>query len=298
MRKILLTSLLLLTFASFVYSAIPWQRFDSFDFSGGLNDSFSPFRVADNEATSLQNVVFTNSGSFKTRDGFTRTMTGNTLGGGVATNGLFFYQPTSGTKFLVGVFSDDKIRKMDYATGGGPDGGFNANPGSTGGDDITGSLSFSVDADDIASFTVGQDLLIIEDGLNTTAPYKYNGSGNAAALGGSPPNCTMVAFHKRMAWCAGNDSNPSTLFFSDLDDVENWTTGLSGNLSIETNDGSEIRAISPGFDSIYIWKDETIWRVSGDDKDNFELERMVKDVGTLSSDSVQIVGNDFIFYRW
>lgn len=292
MKKLLLIfSILLLV--SPVNAEIRWQRIDTFDYSGGLNDSFSPIRVADNEATSLQNVVFTNSGSFKTRGGFTKTMTGSTLGASVDTNGIFFYQPTSGTKFLVGVFSDNKIRKMDYTVGGGPDGGFNRNVG--GPDDITGALSFSVDQDDIASFAVGEDILIIEDGLNTTAPYKWTGSGVAEALGGSPPNCTMVAYHKRQAWCAGNDSNPSTLFFSDLDDIENWTTGLSGNFSIETNDGSNIRAIKPGFDSMYAWKDESIWRISGDDKDNFELERMVKDVGTCSSDSVQIVGNDFIF---
>lgn len=296
MKKLILLSIVsVVLFAGSINAEIRWPRADFFDYSGGLNDSFSTIKVADNEATSLQNVVFTSSGSFKTRDGFTKTMTQATLGATVDTNGIFFYKPTSGTKFLVGVFSDNKIRKMDYEIGGGPDGGFNASSGADGGDDITGSLIFSVDQDDIASFAVGEDILIIEDGLNTTAPYKYSGSGNAAALGGSPPNCTMVAYHKRMAWCAGNDSNPSTLFFSDLGNIENWTTGLSGNLSIETNDGSNITAIKPGFDSMYAWKDSTIWRISGDDKDNFELERMVKDVGTCSSDSVQIIGNDFIF---
>jgi len=286
MKKLLLIFSILLALTPSAYSAIKWSRADTFDYSGGLNDSFSPIKVADNEATSLQNVVFTNSGSFKTRDGFTKTMTGATLGATTDTNGLVFYQPISGSKFLVGVFSDNTIRKMDYAVGGGPDGGW---------DNITGSLSFSVDQDDIASFAVGEDVLIIEDGINTTAPYVYDGSGTAGELSGSPPNCTMVAYHKRQAFCAGNNTYPSTLYFSDLDDIENWSTDLSGNLSIETNDGTEIRAIKPGFDSMYAWKDRSIWRLSGDDKDNYELERMVKDVGTCSSDSVQIIGNDFIF---
>jgi hypothetical protein len=289
MKKYILLLLILLLPVT-AWGVIDWQRYDYFDYSGGLNDTFSSIRVADNEATSLQNVVFTNSGSFKTRGGSAKTMTGSTLGATTDTNGIFFYQPTSGAKFLVGVFSDNKIRKMDYATGGGPDGGFDNEK-----DDITGSLSFSVDQDDVASFAVGEDILIIEDGLNTTAPYKWTGSGDAADLGGSPPNCTMVAYHKRQAWCAGNNSNPSTLYFSDLDDIENWTTALSGNLTIETNDGSEIRAIEPGFDSMYAWKDFSIWRISGDDKDNYELERMVQGIGTKSSDSIQIVGNDFIF---
>jgi len=295
MKKLITILISALLISTSAYAEIKWPRLDFFDYSGGLNDSFSAIKVADNEATSLQNVVFTSSGSFETRGGFTTTMTGTTLGASVDTNGLVFYQPTSGTRFLVGVFSDNKIRKMDYTVGGGPDGGFNANGGDIGGDDITGSLSFSVDQDDIASFAIGEDTLIIEDGLNTTAPYIYTGSGNATTIGGTPPNCTMVAYHKRQAFCAGNDANPSTLFFSDIDDINNWSTGLSGSTPIETNDGSNITAIEPGFDSMYAWKDESIWRLSGDDKDNYVLERMVKDVGTCSSDSVQIIGNDFIF---
>ena len=282
MKKILLALLFFLIPLS-VWSATIWTPYYFVDNAGGLNDAYSEFKVGDNEAADLQNVVFTTSGSFKTRDGYAK-VNSTTLGSSVAATGLFSYKQSDGDSFLVGVFSDDKIRKME--SNNGPDGTW---------DDITGSLSFNVTQDTISSFAVGEDIAIIEDGLNSTAPYKWNGSGNAAALGGSPPNCKMVAYHKRQAFCAGNDSNPSTLYFSDLEDIENWTTGLSGNTLIETNDGSVIRAIQPGFDALYIWKDKSIWRLSGDDKDNYVLERMVQDVGTLSPDSVQVVGNDFIF---
>lgn len=235
-----------------------------------------------NEAADLQNVTLTTGGAIKTRGGFDNVNSSATVTG----TGLAFYKTVAGSKFIVGVFEDDSIKKMDYGSGSGPDGTW---------DDITGSLSFSVDQDDLSNFAVGEDTLIIEDGLNTTAPYKYTGTGNAADLGGSPPNATMVAFHKRHAFAAGRNTAPSTLFFSDLGDIENWTGGISGNVSVETNDGTIIRAIVPGFDSLYIWKDFSIWRLSGDDKDNFVLQRMVKDIGTLSPHSVVLVGNDFIF---
>lgn len=269
---------------SAISTGMEWIRCDYFENVGGLNNAFSPINVADNEASDIQNFILTTSGNIKTRDGFGR-VNFVSLGASTATNGITYYRPTSGTQYLVAIFSDDTIQKMDFVTTG-PDATW---------DDITGSLSFAVGADNFADFAVGQDILIIEDGLNTTAPYRWNGSGNATALGGSPPNCTMVAYHKRHAFCAGNNSNPSTLYFSNLDDIENWTGGLSGNLPIETNDGSVIRDIEPGFDALYIWKDNSIWRLSGEDKDTFELERMVQDIGTLSSQSVALIGNDFIF---
>lgn len=282
MKKLgLLLTFLLITFVS--SAATIWTPYYYMDNAGGLNDSFSEIKVSDNEASNLKNVVFTTSGSFKTRDGYTKVNT-TTVGASVASTGVFLYGKADGTKFLISVFDDDTIRKMEATNG--PDGTW---------DNITGALSLNIDINRTASFAIGEDILIIEDGFSSTAPYKWTGSGNAVALGGSPPNCTMVAYHKRQAFCAGNSSNLSTLYFSDLNDIENWTTDLSGNLLIETNDGTVIKAIKPGFDSLYIWKDKSIWRLSGDDKDNFIIERMVEGVGCLSSDCSQVVGNDFIF---
>lgn len=280
---LLLTTLFLAT--SLAWAEIVWVDKPFFDASGGLNDGFAPHFIADNEASQLKNVVFTTTGNFKTRDGFDDLNT-TTVGASTATVGLKYYQPTSGTKFLVAVFSDNTIRKMDYQSGGGPDGTW---------DNITGSLTFTNSVTTYPSFAIGEDILIIEDGITTTPPYKWNGSGNATSLGGSPPDCSIVTYHKRHAFCAGKSTAQSTLYFSDLGDIENWTTGLSGNLDIETNDGSIIRALIPGFDSLYIFKDKSIWRLSGDDKDNFQLQRMISDTGTLSKQGVALLGSDIFF---
>lgn len=285
MKRLFSVFLAFLLITSNAFGGVSWSKFSYFDNIGGLNDAFSPIKIGDNEASDLQNVVFTTSGNWKTRGG-TAKLNSSTLGASVICTGLKYYKPTSGTKYIVGIFDNDKIYKMDYSAGGGPDGTW---------DDITGSLSFAIGQNDLASFTIGEDTLIIEDGLNTTAPYKWTGSGNAAALSGSPPNATMVAYHKRMAFAAGNNTNPSTFYFTDVGNIENWTTGLSGNLSIETNDGSIIRAIVPGFDALYFWKDYSIWRLSGDDKDTFQLQRMVSNIGTLSPKSIARIGNDFFF---
>lgn len=274
---------LLLTTNSF--AEIQWVHQDFFSNIGGLNDGFAPTAIENNEASDLQNIVLSTYGTFKTRDGYAK-LNSTTLGASVICTGLKYYAPTSGSKYLVGIFDNDKIYKMDYQVGGGPDGTW---------DDITGSVSFLVGQNNLASFAVGEDTLIIEDGLNTTAPFKWTGSGNVTDLGGSPPNATMVAYHKNMAFAAGNNTYPSTIWYTDIGNIENWTTGLSGNVSVATNDGSSIRVIMPGFDALYIWKDYSIWRLSGDDKDSFQLQRMITGVGCNSPKAVSRIGNDFFF---
>ena len=275
---------LVLFLISPVNAEVNWLRSPFFNNVGGLNNSADSTAISDNEAADIQNIVFTTGGAIKKRDGFT-LINSTATGASVACTGVTYYSPTSGSKFLVSVSDDDKIRKMDYSVGGGPDGTW---------DDITGSISFNV-SNSLASFAVGEDQLLIEDGLNTTAPYVYTGTGNASALGGSPPNCSVIAYHKRHAFCAGNDTNQSTLYHSAIDNVADWTSTTSGNFNVETNDGSIIRALLPGFDALYVFKDFSIWRVTGDDEDTWELQRMVADIGSRSPTSVKLIGNDIFF---
>ncbi|KKN70057.1 hypothetical protein LCGC14_0435040 [marine sediment metagenome] len=289
MKKILSIILGITLLASFSFAAVDWQRFEFFENSGGLNDQFSPILIEDNEASNLQNVVFTKAKHWKTRDGF-KALNTDIIGSDITCTGGIYYRTIKGVKHLVAIFSDGTIRKMDYNANG-PDGTW---------DDITGSIIFLVTQNDLASFAIGEDTLIIEDGVTGTAPYKWTGSGNATDLGGSPPNASIVTYHKRHAFFAGDRDNPSILYFTDLGDIENSTTGLSGNVEIETNDGTIITALAPGFDALYIWKGGSagrgsIWRLSGDDKDTFKLQRMVSDVGTLSPRSVALIGNSFFF---
>ena len=161
-----------------------WRAYDFFNLVGGLNDAFDPTAIAPNEASTLQNVVFTTGGTISKRSGFNRINTAVACGSG-ASIGLFMYKQADGDRFLLSVCpTNDTILKMDYGAGvAGPDGTWDA---------ITGSLSFNVGNDHQADYATAQDTLVIEDGLTTTAPYKWSGSGNAEALGGSPPNASMV----------------------------------------------------------------------------------------------------------
>ena len=277
---------LLLAFLSIQFTAkaeVLWKEYQYFNNSGGLNNGVSPLQIEDSEASDLQNVVFTTGGNWKTRDGFDNINT-SSLGSSVDFIGVKYYRQADGTEFLIGVAEDDKVYKMDYSSGD-PDGTW---------DDITGALSFSAAQDDLADFAIGENTVFFTDGLGTNPVISWSGTGNAAAISGAP-DAKYVAYHKTMAFAAGDTTNPSTLYFSDLGDITEWSSGLSGNISIETNDGSIIRGIKVGFDALYIWKDESIWRLSGDNKDEFTTQRMVQGVGTLCGQSIGRIGNEFIF---
>ena len=276
----IILSILLITAVSF--GAITWQRYSYFKNTGGLNNAFSPITIEDNEASDLQNVVLTTYGAFKTRGGF-RTINSQKFG---ACTGIKYVKFSNGDKFLIGTFADDKIRAMAYDSSG-PTGVWV---------DIT-SDSINVGQNDLSSFVVAQDTLVIEDGVSTTPSFMWHGNVllGACKLKVTPPNATIFAYHKNIGFAAGNSTALSTLYFTDIGDIRNWTTGLSGNINVETNDGSIIRALVPGFDALYIFKDYSIWRLTGSDKDNFQLQRMMHGIGCISPKSIALLGNTFFF---
>ncbi len=290
MRK-LLTGLLCAWLTVGVFLSLTWadqwQAHDFFNLTGGLNDSDDPTAIKPNEASDLQNIVFVTGGAIVKRSGYTTLNTSAVCSPGNVT-GLTFFKLSSGTRFLVAVVdcgATDNIYSMPYGAGtAGPTGTWTSR---------TGALSFNVGADNLADFAAAQDQLVIEDGLNTTPPMVWTGTGNATALGGSPGNQTMVEYHKRIMWAAGNDTNPSTLYFSNLGDIATWTS--TDTINIETNDGQVIRALKSALDCLYIFKDESIWRTCGTNRDDFTTEQMVRGIGTLSNQSVQVINNIFYF---
>lgn len=263
-----------------IEAATKWVPFIFSDNAGGLNDGFSDTAIEDNEASDLQNVVFTTGGAIRKRQGWTK-INPDSVATGIIT-GIHFYKQADGDRFLILVQDNGNISRMDYA-GDVPDGIL----------DQIGGFPNTITANDLADFAIGEDTIIIEDGIGTTPPLAYIGGANVIGLGTGVPNCTMVAYHKLHAFCAGDSTNPSRLFASNLGDISTWTS--TDTIDVETQDGSIIRDLEPGLDALYIWKDKSIWRLSGTDRDNFVLERMVDGTGTLSRRSVAKLENQFLF---
>ena len=262
-----------------------WQALDLFDLRGGLNTTADTTAVAPNEAADIQNMVLDVSGSVSTREGFTR-LTTSAFGSSATATGLAFYKQSGGNRYVVGTLSNgltDSIRKQDYGGNGLPDGIW---------DDITPATGVSFPDDTLADFATVQDVLVIEDGVSTTAPVQWTGSGVATAISGSP-NASMVEFHKRILWFAGRWDARSRVDFSNLDAYNTYTT--TDFILVETDDGQVITGLKSALDCLYVFKTESIWRICGSDRDNLNLEQMVRGIGAASNQSIALINNKFIF---
>lgn len=289
MRKIVLFSLVLLLNIPLAHAQ--WVPFVFLNNTGGLNDGSNPTAIKDNQSPDLQNAIFTIGGEISKRQGFSN-INSSAISATAVFTGITFYKLSDGSRFLVANVADtgnDKYYKMDYAGGtGGPDGTW---------DDITGSLTPSFGANDGSDYATALDVLVIEDGIDSTPPDQWTGTGDAIDLSNAP-NSRYVEYHKNHLFTAGNDTNASQVAFSSIcttssNCLESWT--VTDVFNVETNDGQVVTGLKSGLDALYIWKQESIWRLSGNSRDRFVLEQMVIDIGTCSNSSIAVINNKFIF---
>jgi hypothetical protein len=131
----------------------------------------------------------------------------------------------------------------------------------------------------VPSYATFNDTLIITDDANT-APLKWTGTGSTAALGGSPPNFAFCVEHKGRLFAGGVPANPSRLYYSSAYDHE---SGWASYITIGTNDGSGITAISSYKDALVIFKGPkkgSIYVLAGDDPTTFSLSTLRKNCGS------------------
>lgn len=276
------------------YAQVKWSKYSYFQNSGGLNDISSSTEINDGEATDLQNVIFDTGGAIKKRFGYDNIPAGpiKVVSTGSAITGLSFFKQNNGDRFLfatVNVSSGIQAYKKNYNSGSGPVSG----PW----DNVSSGLSGSgYDNNGLVSFTVANNNLVFAYPDSTPVkPFLWSGSGNTATLTADSdcPTASLVVYHKNILFLSGNTTNPSRLYFSSLTDITDFTA--TDFIDVNTSDGSKIRGLISAFDSLYIFKDNSIWRLSGSDRDSFVLEKMVDNIGTLSHQSLAIAGGVIYF---
>lgn len=295
LKHLILTVVGLCLLAGNVNAQTNWHKFVYFSNWGGLNDNLAKTEIADNEASDIQNIIFDLGGAIKKRYG-SLTIPNNpvTAVATGAVTGLSFYKKDNGNRYLVATLNDTDnkftIRKKDYTTGSGW-------TNTTGWDLIeTSSMPSGYSNNYLADFTIAEDNLVFTFNATVqTKPYKWTGTGNVSALTADTdcPEATIVEYHKNHLFLSGNDSYPSRVYFSDLDDITDYTA--TDFFDVQTADGTRVRGIISAFDSLYVFKDKSIWRLSGTNRDDFVLQKMVSGIGTLSQQSIAVVNNLIIF---
>jgi hypothetical protein len=138
---------------------------------------------------------------------------------------------------------------------------------------------------------------------NHTGSYGFQRLGDVGTLPAGysattfTPNCAMTAYGR--LWVANITGDTQTIYFSDLQDPSNFTTGTSGYLDISTviptGDGIVALAAHNGFFIIFCKRSIIIY-ANPKDPATMTLQDVIKGVGCIARDSVvSVFGSDIMF---
>jgi len=294
MIRALILSISLFFTATSANAEVMWSKYSYFQNWGGLNDSVSSSEIADNEATAIQNIVFDTGGAIKKRYGYTTLPVSTSTVYKAATGpitGLIFFKKSDGNKYLFGTANYSGQAKAFYKQ-------YDSSTELTDAPwvDVTGILPSGYSDGNLAKLSVANDQVIITlDATVQKQPFAWAATGSVYQLSGDAnlPVGTINSFHKNILFVSGDNDYPSRVYFSNLGYIDTWT--VTDFFDVNTNDGTRITALVSCYDSLYIFKEKSIWRLSGSDRDSFQLEKTVDNIGTSSQQSIAIVNNLIYF---
>src|SRR3990167_8604029 len=198
-----------------------------FDFTGGLNTKSPVTTLQFNQASDLQNINLLPSGGFEKRRG-NSAFNSSAMESGASLHGLGYYKRANGDEFLATIVGT-KIYTSPL------DGTMT---------DRTAALTITTGNNNVwTSFVMNDNIHFVGGAPN--APIVWNTSGNATALGGSPPSGNFGLTHNRRAFIGNTSANPSRMAWSVLGDPTDWSGTGSGTQDIQEGDGDTLVTALP-----------------------------------------------------
>ena len=119
-----------------------------------------------------------------------------------------------------------------------------------------------------------------------------SGSVTFAGLGTAPSDPSMVAAFKNHMFFAGMGSDPNTVQFSAIGDENDFTSGNgAGSLNVD----STIIALKSFRDSLIIFCEDRIYKLTGSALADFAIAPISRNVGCSDAFSIQEIGGDVLF---
>lgn len=211
------------------------------DFSGGLNTFDPEYLIPLNQSPDEDNLLLLDKG-FKKRNGDSAWNSSAMVSGSTAVVGAGYIQFNNGTQFL------NAVTGTKFFTDSGLSGTMT---------DATGAVTITAGQNNIWT-PVNFNNLQIWFGGAPDVPFKYSGSGNIAALGGSPPSAASVFGANNRIFGMNTSSTPSRIFWPVLGDPEDWTGTGSGNADVAKSDGEGLQCgIVTGPDTAILFKNSS-----------------------------------------
>lgn len=201
----------------------------SVGFKGGLHTNTPITELSENESSDLSNIVLSHDGKgFRTRYN-NSTFNGTAMNSGAAVQGLGYFKPSSGNDHLCAIAGAKVFESAAL------DGTMN---------DVTGAVTVTAGQDNIWTPVKFNDVIMFFGGpaTNPNAPIVYNGTGNFAALGGTPPSAYGAFQANNRVFAFRTASNPSRIQWSILGNQADWTGTGSGSADVWTKDNDSMTA--------------------------------------------------------
>lgn len=235
------------------------------DLSGGLYFNKKRTAIPDNAAETCDRVMWLNKRLTRT-PGFVRAHSSALNTGATGLGGINFRNDSNN---LVTVFGNKVFENSSTTTP----------------DDITGAYSLSsTERVQFLEHKEGSTQYII--GVQKgSAPFKWTGTGDIAALGGSPPNCKWIAGYNRFTWIANAANAENRVYWSALTDPETWDT--TNQFAAFPQNITGLAAFSG---DLYVFMPDRIGKISGFGSDTFTfLTDYVTTIGCISGYTVKPV---------
>lgn len=135
------------------------------------------------------------------------------------------------------------------------------------------------------------EVIVIVDGANPA--FKYDGSTDTTLNAtGAPSDPKYVTEFLNRLVLAGYTSNESAITLSSPNDDEDYS---AVNGAIEINVGDKIVGLKLFRNTLYIFCENSIKKLTGNNSANFVVDDVTVSIGCVSGDSIQEVGGDVIF---
>lgn len=184
---------------------------------------------------------------------------------------------------LGGVFAVRKLvldNAIYYSTGAGWSAKLNA-----------GARAGAVVKSRFIQYSISDQVIVLTDSVNPA--WKYDGATETILNGtGAPTDPTYAAEHLKRLVLAGYSSNPQAITLSAPNDDTIYT---AADGAIEINVGDTIVGLKSFRDTLYIFCENSIWKLVGSTSDDFAIQPVTKSIGCVAGDTVQEVGGDLVF---
>jgi hypothetical protein len=241
-------------------------RFPVDHFGGGVNEGQSIFKLPPDTASVISNVDYPRWPAMSVRAGSSK-LTATQMSAHAVT-GLYDVGLSSGTRVILAK-CNTVLYKYNTSTG------------------VFDSVDTGLTAGN-ARFATYKDTILR---FGPEAPEKSTNGSTWAALGGTPPTAKYVTVHGDRVFAANASGYESILYFSALENAEDWTTitgsGAAGSIPVDTNDGTVITGLweLPGWGRLLVGKERALYFLRGTGPASFTADFVTRKSGPVAQEA-------------